>query len=72
MEDYEIMEGDAPRSILLEENIVMKRDLNLEGDFIHDNVQIKNGSLFLMMLDHRQLKVKLLPKTILFLPQLTI
>tara|TARA_B100001093_G_scaffold492708_1_gene534094 strand:+ start:689 stop:1315 length:627 start_codon:yes stop_codon:yes gene_type:complete len=56
MEDYEVMEGDAPRSILLEENIVMKRDLNLEGDFIHDSVQIKNGSL--LFNDARSLTTK--------------
>ena len=56
MEDYEVMEGDGPKSILLEENIVMKRNLNLEGDFIHDNVQIKNGSL--LFNDARSLKTK--------------
>ena len=56
MEDYEVMEADDTRSFLLEENIVMKRNLNLEGDFIHDAVQIKNGSLFFN--DARSLQTK--------------
>ena len=45
--DYvETMDSDDQKSLLLEEDIIMKRNLTLEGDLIHDDVQIKGGTLF--------------------------
>ena len=60
----EHLDHDDAKSVLLEEDIIIKRNLTLEGDLIHNDVQVKNGCLFFNNAKSAKTKSNVVPRII--------